>query len=475
MTKTRVALLVAMLVAGVAALAGCGPTSGSDAASPSPSATVRGTAGDVRSLAFTPGTAKDNNAPSNTGDFYHGPSDSPAAEQWVQLSAGAVGDLNPVVLNGDGFLLYRFDKDTPQPSASNCKGDCAKTWPPVLIKPGGRVFLDGVAKTKVGLLKRDDGSLQLTIGGWPLYKYSKDTASGQANGQGVGGTWFGVTPDGTKAASSAQGPDSATGLDYENGTAGQHNAPKNTGDNYQGKRSDPPAMKWVQLTSGSANGLNPLVHDARGFTLYRFDKDSRFPSKSACGGSCAETWPPVLVATGGRIFVDGVPTAQIGILKRGDGTRQVTIGGRPVYRYTGDTAPRETNGEGVGKTWYAVSPTGGKVLPTKADTPPTAGAPVTSSASPSAPGSGTVALGNGSVILDSGKNFAEPKGSTATAGPGCQNLTSPFTALSLQLSGGPIKLWSGKGCTGNSAVVSASVTDLSTVFPHAVAAVKFGS
>jgi predicted lipoprotein with Yx(FWY)xxD motif len=117
------------------------------------------------------------------------------------------------------------------------------------------------------------------------------------------------------------------------------------------------------LTAGSAGGLNPIVHNAVGRTMYRFDKDTAKPSKSNCVGACAQTWEPVLVQQGGRIFVDGVATARVGILNRGDGTRQVTLGGWPMYYYSGDQNPGDANGEGVDNTWYAISPTGGKIQP----------------------------------------------------------------------------------------------------------------
>lgn len=462
MTRIRAAL-VAALVMGAVLLTGCSSNSGEDssAASSPPSTTA------ASQLSFTAGTAKQNNAPANTGDFYQGSSDAPAAMKWVQLSAAAAGRLNPVVVNGAGFTLYRFDKDSANPSRSNCTADCAKTWPPVLVRPNGRIFVDGVDRSKVGVVKRDGGNLQVTISGWPLYRFSGDKAAGETKGQGVGGTWFGVTPDGAKARESEQGTQ-PSGLNYQNGTAQQHNSPPNTGDNYQGPRNAPAATKWVQLTSGSANGLNPIVHDGAGFTLYRFDKDSPRPSESNCDGPCATTWPPVLVRNGSRIFVDGVPTAQIGIVKRHDGSRQVTIGGWPVYRFSGDKAAGQTNGEGVGGTWFAVSPTGGKVMPQVSS------GGSTQPPSSATPPSGSVKLGNGSLIIDSGKNFSEPDGSTAVTGPGCQNLTTPFSALSLQLSGGPIKIWAGPDCTGASAVIDHSVADLSPVFTQPIASVRFG-
>ncbi|MFC4035512.1 hypothetical protein ACFO3J_29180 [Streptomyces polygonati] len=485
MNRTQLAGFAALVAAGAMMLTACGSDTAKTPAAPAASvtATAKSPSTTASTVSFTSGTAKANNAPANTGDFFPGPSSSPAAMKWVQLTAGSAGALNPVVVNGAGFTLYRFDKDTASPSKSNCDGDCATTWPPVLVQPGAKIFVDGVDKSKIGVVRRDDGNLQVTIGGWPVYKFAKDTAPGQTNGEGVGGTWFGVTPDAGRAMPSPQGTDAKTGLDYATGTAKQHNAPPNTGDNYQGPRTDAAAMKWVQLTAGSAGGLNPIVHDGAGFTLYRFDKDTADPSKSNCDGDCAKTWPPVLVHPGSRIFVNGVPVAEVGVVRRDDGSRQVTIGGWPVYRFSKDTAPGQTNGEGVGGTWFAVSPKGRKVLPPvstdngTAPAAPTTGAAPTTSAAPtaSAGAGGSVTLGNGSVILDSGKNLTEPNGSVGASGPGCQTLTQPFTALSLQLSGGPVKIWTGPDCTGTSAVVTADVNDLTAIgFTRPIASVRFG-
>ncbi|MGW7754571.1 COG4315 family predicted lipoprotein [Streptomyces violaceusniger] len=214
------------------------------------------------------------------------------------------------------------------------------------------------------------------------------------------------------------------------------------------------------------------MHDGAGFTLYRFDKDSSSPSKSNCNQACAVTWPPVLVGPGSRIFVDGVPTAEIGIVTRADGTRQVTIGGWPIYRFSKDTAPGNTNREGVGGTWFAISTDGQKVLSPAAGSGGSA-----SSSAPSTPTAGTssATLGNGSVILDSGVNFSEPNGSVGEAGPGCKTLVQPFQTLSVQLSGGPIKIWTGANCSGTSHVISTDAADLSaTGFTQPIASIRFG-
>jgi predicted lipoprotein with Yx(FWY)xxD motif len=466
MIRIRVAMLAALVATGVAVLSACGSTAGTPTAAP---------AGNIAPVDFQTGTALANGAPQNTGDFA-APGDTAAAEQWVELDAGSAGSLNPVVLNGKGFTLYRFDKDSPKPPKSTCNGDCAKTWPPVTLKQGAKLFLNGVDQSEVGFVTRDDGSMQVTLGGWPIYKYSGDTQAGQTNGQGVGGTWFGVTPEGAKAGKSQEGTDQATGVGYKTGTAKENGADLTAGDDYKGSRTDDAAMKWVQLTRGSAGGLNPIVHDGAGFTLYRFDKDSPKPPTSNCNGACAKTWPPVLVKPGSRIFVNGVATSKIGILTRADGSRQVSIGGWPVYRFSGDKQAGDTNGEGVGGTWFAVSPTGGKVLPKGGQAPaPQSSQPAPGTSAPAGSAPGTVTLGNGSAILDSGTNFSEPNGSSGVSGPGCVAVPQPAQVSSIKLDGGPVKLWKGPGCTGQSMVITSSVADLATIgFDKQVVSIRFG-
>ncbi|MFE4581246.1 hypothetical protein [Streptomyces chartreusis] len=204
MFRTRATALASLATVGVLLLSACGGNDTNDAGA-SASSSASG-AGD---LSFQNGTARQNNAPAQTGDFAPdaappAAAKKPVARKWVQLSAGRAGQLDPVVVNGAGFTLYRFDEDTADPSKSNCSGQCATTWPPYLVARGGTVFLDGIDKSAIGFIERD-GALQVTIGGWPVYLFNKDTEAGDTNGQGVGGTWFGVTPDGEKAGGGQPG------------------------------------------------------------------------------------------------------------------------------------------------------------------------------------------------------------------------------------------------------------------------------
>lgn len=114
--------------------------------------------------------------------------------------------LGGIVADEQGRTLYRFDKDTAKPPKSNCDGDCAKNWPPVVVSSAADVLLEGVQQSDVSTVERTDGKRQLTIAGWPVYRYSGDKTAGDTKGQGVGKTWYAVTPLGKKAVATTPPP-----------------------------------------------------------------------------------------------------------------------------------------------------------------------------------------------------------------------------------------------------------------------------
>src|SRR5439155_19467667 len=97
-----------------------------------------------------------------------------------------------------GMTLYLFTKDDKVKHVSNCTGDCATTWPP--LPADGTTQISGIDPKLVGKTRRADGTKQVTVGGWPVYRYAKDTAPGQANGHDVGGTWFAIETNGCKVS-----------------------------------------------------------------------------------------------------------------------------------------------------------------------------------------------------------------------------------------------------------------------------------
>ena len=102
--------------------------------------------------------------------------------------------LGSILADAEGRTLYLFTNDSPEESA--CTGDCAANWPPLTVESEDELVADEGVTGELATITRDDGSLQATINGHPLYYYAADAAPGDTNGQGVGGVWFAVTPSG---------------------------------------------------------------------------------------------------------------------------------------------------------------------------------------------------------------------------------------------------------------------------------------
>ena len=116
-------------------------------------------------------------------------------------------------------------------------------------------------------------------------------------------------------------------------------------------------------TGGTASGtssvnvattsLGKVVVDSKGLTLYFYKNDTG--STSTCTGACANAWPAATVT--------GTPSAGDGVTgtlttTTTDGATQLVLDGHPLYRFSGDKAPGDVNGQGVGNVWYAAGPDG---------------------------------------------------------------------------------------------------------------------
>jgi predicted lipoprotein with Yx(FWY)xxD motif len=87
-----------------------------------------------------------------------------------------------VVVDAQGRTLYRFTAEAQ--GRPVCTGACVSTWPPATVASARGL------PAHVATVKRDDGKLQLTYDGHPLYRYAGDNSTAEANGQGVGGQWY---------------------------------------------------------------------------------------------------------------------------------------------------------------------------------------------------------------------------------------------------------------------------------------------
>ncbi len=113
-----------------------------------------------------------------------------------------------------------------------------------------------------------------------------------------------------------------------------------------GDDTDQPDAQWRDHAY-----LGSVLANDAGRTLYVFTPDPA--GESTCTGGCAETWPPAtvdLTPSGGPSDLE----ERLGAIEREDGTRQLTLDDRPLYRFAGDEAPGDANGQGRGGVWYVV-------------------------------------------------------------------------------------------------------------------------
>lgn len=103
--------------------------------------------------------------------------------------ATATSSLGTIFVDGAGKTLYTWDRDSGGQSA--CTGNCAATWPPLVLPAGATAPVAGPGVSLLTTVARPDDptKLQVVWDGKPLYYYAADTAPGDVKGDGVGGTW----------------------------------------------------------------------------------------------------------------------------------------------------------------------------------------------------------------------------------------------------------------------------------------------
>ncbi len=108
--------------------------------------------------------------------------------------AATVGSQGMLIVAGsNGMTVYNFTKDVANSGTSACTGGCLTKWPALTVPAGSTPTAGTGATGKLGTITRtDDGSLQVTYNGLPLYFFSGDKAPGDANGIYTG--WVAVKP-----------------------------------------------------------------------------------------------------------------------------------------------------------------------------------------------------------------------------------------------------------------------------------------
>lgn len=211
--------------------------------------------------------------------------------------------LGNILVDSQGKSLYYFALDIPSSGTSVCSGSCAAIWP--VFSTDTIAVSPPLVASDFSSFVRTDGTKQTTYRGWPLYYFQADSTPGDVYGENVTHNWFVVKPDET-----------------------------------------------VMIAERSSLGF--FLVDKMGNTLYYFAKDT--PGASSCTGACTDKWPP---------FDPGVISAPSALnpvdfrtITRADGTRQTTFVGRPLYYFSNDAKPGDTNGEGFNNLWYVANITG---------------------------------------------------------------------------------------------------------------------
>ncbi|WP_447755002.1 COG4315 family predicted lipoprotein [Pseudomonas nicosulfuronedens] len=107
-----------------------------------------------------------------------------------------------------------------------------------------------------------------------------------------------------------------------------------------------PAMFALAAEPGMEK--NGMLVDAKGMTLYTFDKDSG--DKSMCNGGCAQNWPPLMAEAGAKAMDDWT------LVKRDDGSLQWAYYGKPLYTFVQDKKPGDMTGDGKMGVWHMAKP-----------------------------------------------------------------------------------------------------------------------
>jgi predicted lipoprotein with Yx(FWY)xxD motif len=241
------------------------------------------------------------------------PATSSASPGPAQAGTGQTGPLKTettsagmVLASSNGLTLYYYTGDKPGSGTSACTGSCASAWPPLTapVKAPAGVRLPG----PLGMITRPGGVKQVTLNGYPIYFYSGDKAPGQDTGNGIEGAWHVIKiPAATTTAK---------------------------------------MLRVVRTSAGT------VLAGSHGYTLYYYAEDKPGSGKSVCTGSCARAWPalagPVRAPAGVRL------TGPLGTITRPSGFRQATLDGYPLYTYSGDKAPGQATGNGIGGAWHVI-------------------------------------------------------------------------------------------------------------------------
>ena len=336
----------------------------------------------------------------------------PAFAQDYTVGLSSSDALGQFLVESHGMTLYMFNNDPLDKSV--CNDQCAERWPPLLVDSADQLTTEPAIPGDFGTTTRDDGTLEVTYNGMPLYYWQKDNAPGDTTGNRVGNVWWVVPPATVYAFRHGDlpaflvGPTGMTLYMFKNDTDGTSTCYDQCATNWPPLTVDsadsivPGLNLWGELgttarTDGTLqvtyNGM-PLYYFAQdaargdmtgegkgdvwytipaesvavshndtlgdflvaynGMTLYTFKNDTA--GVSNCADACADNWPPFTVKENDTVVGDPHVMGELATITRADGKLQVTYNGMPLYFFKNDAAPGDTTGQGAGDVWYVAAP-----------------------------------------------------------------------------------------------------------------------
>lgn len=113
----------------------------------------------------------------------------------------------------------------------------------------------------------------------------------------------------------------------------------------------------AQLLKANATPFNGILESSNHRTYYALTAEKG--GKIHCKTQCEKIWIPFLVKNSvTKVAVGAGVVGKIGFIKRTASMKQVTFNGYPVYHFSGDSGPNQSNGQAIaadGGTWYLVN------------------------------------------------------------------------------------------------------------------------
>jgi predicted lipoprotein with Yx(FWY)xxD motif len=183
MSRRHLTAIVLMAIAALIAAA-CSTSGGGASASPSTAAATA-----------SPSTASvaPSASASPSAEESEEPSEEPSEDADATVEVAELRDFGPALVAGSNSMtVYIFTKDVKDNGKSACSGGCLATWPALTVGAGETPTGGSGVTGKLGTITRDDGTLQVTYNGLPLYFFKNDKAPGDAAG--IYENWEAVKP-----------------------------------------------------------------------------------------------------------------------------------------------------------------------------------------------------------------------------------------------------------------------------------------